>query len=142
MPTPPAPRPTSQESASRAGSGKVAPATRDDLAHAHAVVLAETGHENQTYLLHGDPGISFADAARILSDISGATVPYIPVTDEEFIPHLLARGMAQPSAEFFIGWMHGINNDECDGPSGDLERLIEHKPMATPTFLRHSYSQL
>jgi NAD(P)H dehydrogenase (quinone) len=124
-----------------AGGGKVAPATRDDLAEAHAVVLAQTGHENQTYQLHGDPAISFADAARILSDISGTTVPYIPVTDEEFIAHLLAAGMPQPSAEFFMGWMHGINNGEWDGPSGDLERLIDHKPMATPTFLRRRYSR-
>jgi NAD(P)H dehydrogenase (quinone) len=121
-----------------AGSGKVAPATRDDLAEAQAVILSESGHENQTYALYGDPAVSFADIAQILSDIRGTTVPYMPVTDDEFVKHFAANfpaAMTQPLAAFFLAWMHGINNGEWDGPTGDLERLIGRKPTTTATFL-------
>jgi hypothetical protein len=35
---------------------------------AHAVVLTEEGHDNKIYSLTGDPAVSFADIAQILSD--------------------------------------------------------------------------
>jgi NAD(P)H dehydrogenase (quinone) len=122
------------------GSGKVAPATRDDLAEAQAVVLSEPGHENKTYALHGDPAVSFADVAEILSEIAGRSVPYIPISDDEYVAGRVARGMLQPSIEFLMGWMRGINEGEWDKPSGDLERLIGHQPMTTAEFLRRAYA--
>ncbi len=124
-----------------AGSGKVAAATRDDLAEAQAVILAGTGHENKTYSLHGDPAISFADAAQILSTIRGSEVPYIAVADSEFAGRM-AAGMTDGAASFFLGWMRGINGGEWDEPSGDLEQLIGRKPKAAATFLREHYSRL
>ncbi len=122
-----------------AGSGRVAPATRDDLAEAQAVVLSESGHENKTYSLHGDPAVSFAGVAKILSEITDQPVPYIPISDDEYLAGLVARGMPQPSIDFLMGWIHGINAGEWDAPSGDLERLIGHKPMSTAEFLRRAY---
>jgi NAD(P)H dehydrogenase (quinone) len=125
-----------------AGNGKVAPATRNDLAEAHAVVLTEPGHEDQSYQLHGAPAVSFADVARILSDISGTTVPYAPVTEAEFTKSLLGAGFTEARAEFFLGWMHGINHGEWDEPSGDLERLIGRKPTSPESFLRDRHFAL
>ncbi|WP_199906953.1 NAD(P)H-binding protein [Aeromicrobium chenweiae] len=75
------------------GDGKVAPASRDDLAEAGAVVLTDPGHENRTYSLHGDPAVSFADIAHILSDIRGVPVPYIAVSEEEHISNHVAAGL-------------------------------------------------
>jgi NAD(P)H dehydrogenase (quinone) len=123
-----------------AGLGKVAPATRDDLAEAQAVVLSDADHHrSKTYALHGDPAVSFADVAEILSRIGGQPVPYVPVAADEYVAGLVARGMAQPSIEFLMGWMRGINEGEWDEPSGDLERLTGNKPMSTAEFLRRSY---
>jgi NAD(P)H dehydrogenase (quinone) len=121
-----------------AGSGRSAPATRDDLAEAQAAVLTEAGHENKSYSLHGDPAVSFAEVAEILSDISGERVPYIPVSEDEYVDQLVARRMSQPAIEFLVGWMRGINYGEWDEPSGDLERLIGHKPTTVAQFLDRS----
>lgn len=51
-----------------AGDGKVAAATRHDLAEAQAVVLTEPGHAGKTYALHGAPAVSFAEVAESLRD--------------------------------------------------------------------------
>ena len=68
-----------------AGQGRVAPATREDLADAHAAVLTQEGHANKSYDLTGEPALSFADMAQALAKISGRDVPLIHVTDEDYI---------------------------------------------------------
>ena len=122
-----------------AGDGKAAPASREDLAEAQAVVLTEEGHENKIYSLTGDPAVSFADIAQILSDIRGTSVPLIPVTDEEYIANYVAEGLPEPVAAFALAWVHGTNLGEWGELTGDLERLIGHKPITTAEFLRDNY---
>jgi NAD(P)H dehydrogenase (quinone) len=119
-----------------AGDGKVAPATRDDLAEAQAIVLAEDGHQNRTYVLTGSPAVSFNDVANTLSALSGTTVNYVPNTDEEFIAHLLTLGMAEHTAHFLLGWMHGIKAGEWVETSGDVQRLLGRKTTSVDQFLR------
>jgi NAD(P)H dehydrogenase (quinone) len=122
-----------------AGDGKQAPASRDDIAEAQAVVLTEEGHENRTYSLTGDPAVSYADIAQILSDIRGTSVPLVLVTDEEYVANYVADGLPEPVAAFALGWVHGANRGEWGELTGDLERLIGRKPITTAEYLRNNY---
>jgi len=122
-----------------AGIGKAAYACRDDLAQAHAVVLTEPGHENKTYMLYGEQAVSFADVAQILSDISAKPVPFVTVSDQDFMSRLTAAGLPAPAADFVLAWVHGINAGEWDGASGDLETLLGRKPVTVPEFLHATY---
>jgi NAD(P)H dehydrogenase (quinone) len=122
-----------------AGNGKGAPASREDLAEAQAVVLTEDGHDNKIYSLTGDPAVSYADIAQILSDKRGIPVAIIPVTDEEYIENYVAEGLPEPVARFALAWVHGTNRGEWGELTGDLERLIGHKPLTVATFLRDNY---
>ncbi|NHC16416.1 SDR family oxidoreductase [Motilibacter deserti] len=119
-----------------AGDGKVAAASREDLAEAQAVVLTDSAHEGKTYALHGSPAVSFADIAEILSQIRGTTVPYVPLSDEEYLEHRVAGGLPRPVAEFLLSWIHAINGGEWDDQPGDLERLLGRKPTTSAEFLR------
>jgi len=121
------------------GDGKQAPASRDDIAEAQAVVLTQEGHDNKFYSLTGDPAVSFADIARILSDACGTPVPLIPVTDEEYIANYVADGLSEPVAAFALEWVHGANLGEWGNLTGDLERLIGRKPITTAEYLRDNY---
>lgn len=123
-----------------AGTGKAGYASRDDLAEAHAVVLSEDGHANKSYALHGDPAVSFADIARILSDITGEPVPFVAGTDQDYVAHLMAGGMPEPVARFALGWVKGVNAGEWSGETGDLEKLLGRKPMTVAEFLRTNYA--
>ncbi|WBO24422.1 SDR family oxidoreductase [Sphingomonas abietis] len=122
-----------------AGDGKQAPASREDIGEAQAVVLTEEGHDNRIYSLTGDPAVSYADVAQILSDTRGTPVPLIPVTDEEYIANYVAEGLPEPVARFALEWVHGANLGEWGELTGDLERLIGRKPMTTVEFLRDNY---
>lgn len=122
-----------------AGDGKAAWATRDDLAEAQAVILTEPGHENQTYALHGNQPVSFADVAGILSELHGAEVAYAPVTDKEYIDQSVANGLPEAAAGFALGWARGINAGEWGNPSGDLEKLLGRTPTTVSAHLRDHY---
>ncbi|SDD31444.1 NmrA family NAD(P)-binding protein [Auraticoccus monumenti] len=119
-----------------AGDGRVAAATRQDLAEAQAVVLTERGHEGRTYALHGAPAVSFSDVAEVLSEIRGTTVHHVPVPDEEYLGRLVAGGLPGPAAEFVLSWVRAINTGEWDDQPGDLERLLGRSPTTITELLR------
>ncbi len=119
-----------------AGDGKVASATRADLAEAQAVVLTEPGHEGKTYALHGALPVSFADVAEILSEIRGTTVRYVPLSEEEYVEQVIAGGLPEPAAAFALSWVRAINGGEWDEQPGDLERLLGRTPTTPAEHLR------
>lgn len=114
-----------------ANNGKMAPATRDELAEAHAEILSTPGHENKTYSLGGSHSISFSDIAKILSDIKGQPVSFNTITADEYIAGIVAQGVPRHAAEFITGWVLAIEGGEFEYQSGDLERLLGRK---TKTF--------
>jgi len=122
------------------GSGKAGYASRDNLAEAHAVVLSEEGHAYKTYALYGDPAVSFADIAQILSDIGGKPVPLVTGSDEDYMAHLMAAGLPEPAARFALAWVQGINAGAWSGKPGDLEKLLGRKPMTVAEVLRAIYA--
>jgi NAD(P)H dehydrogenase (quinone) len=122
-----------------AGDGKIGALTRGDIAEAQAVVLAEDGHQNKVYSLTGDPCVSFAGLARILSELRGVEVPYIKISDQQYIDNFVADGLPEPVAAFALGWVRGINRGEWEDQTRDLENLIGHKPVTAAEFLRDNY---
>ena len=86
--------------------------------------------QNKSYLLYGEPPVSFQDVAQIMSEISGKPVPYKAVSDKEYIANLMAAGLPELAAGFVLHWVQGVNEGEWDGRTGDLEKLIGRKPIA------------
>jgi NAD(P)H dehydrogenase (quinone) len=124
------------------GEGKFAAVTRDDLAAAHAAILSGTGHEGRSYVLTGDPAVSFREVAGILSDILHAEVPFVPISDEEYLEILkAAAGVPDFVAEFVLKWVQGMNADEWGEQTKDLETLIGRKPKSAGEFFRAEYSR-
>lgn len=122
-----------------AGTGKFTAATRDDLAAAHAAILTEGGNENASYRLTGNPPISFSDIATILSKVHGREVPYVTVSDQEYLEIKRAEGWPDFVVEFALKWVQGMNAGEWEEPTSDLERLIGHKPKTPAEFFRDDY---
>ena len=118
-----------------AGNGKFTAATRDDLAAAHAAILTGEGHENKSYYLSGAPAVSFADMAGILSKIHGKDVPYITVSDQEYVKLVNTAGLPEFIAEFVLKWVQGMNQGEWAEETRDLETLIGRKPTTPAEYL-------
>jgi NAD(P)H dehydrogenase (quinone) len=122
------------------GPGKVAAATRDDLAAAHAAILAEPGHENKSYVLMGDPAVSFREIAGLIAKAAGIEVPYVPLSDEDYMA-MVTRTAGVPAfvAEFALAWVKGMNQGEWEQVTPDLEALIGHKPKSAAEFYARDY---
>jgi NAD(P)H dehydrogenase (quinone) len=121
------------------GNGKFAAATRDDLAEAHAAILAGSGHENKSYALTGDPAVSFPDIAEILSKVYGRKVAYKPISDEQFIQLKRPLGFPEHVIEFVLKWVQGMAAGEWQEQTRDLETLIGHKPKTAFEYFRDEY---
>jgi NAD(P)H dehydrogenase (quinone) len=121
-----------------ANQGKMPPATRDELAEAHAEILSTPGHENKIYSLGGSHTVSFADIAKILAEIKGQPVPFTSITTEEYIDGIVAKGVPRHVAEFITGWAIAIEEGEFEYQSGDLERLLGRKTKTFRAYMESS----
>jgi NAD(P)H dehydrogenase (quinone) len=122
-----------------AGNGRFAAATRDDLAAAHAAILAGEGHENKSYSLTGDPAVSFSDIADILSDIHGKKVPYVALSESDYLASMTANGAPDSLAQFVLEWVRNMNGGEWQEQTTDLETLIGRKPKTAAEFFRDDF---
>jgi NAD(P)H dehydrogenase (quinone) len=123
-----------------AGNGKFAAATRDDLAAAHAAVLAGTGHEGKSYALTGSPTVSFAEVAEILGELCGSKIPYVEISDQAYMDLLVSTaGVPHFIAEFALIWVKGMTAGEWQRQTQDLETLIGKPPTTATEFFRDFY---
>jgi NAD(P)H dehydrogenase (quinone) len=122
------------------GVGKGDMVSRQDLAEANAVVLTESGHENKSYTLGASEAVSFADMAKIFSRISGKSVPYVETSVRDYVAAKVKAGLPEPVAGFLAEWARAVAVGEYAEVTGDLERLIGHKPTSCAEFLTQSYA--
>jgi len=118
-----------------ANNGKMAPATRDELAEAHAEILSTPGHENKTYSLGGSDAISFADIAKILAEVKGKPVHFTSITAEKYTDGIVSNGTPRHVAEFITGWVLAIEGNEFEYQSGDLQRLLGRETKTFKEYL-------
>lgn len=112
-----------------AGDGKAAFVSRLDAAAAGAEALAANSSTNAVYEVTGPEALSFGDVARIVSDATGKTVEYVPVTAEQKIAALsafLPPVVAQLLAAFDVA----IGNGEFAKVGDGVQRLTGR--AATP----------
>jgi NAD(P)H dehydrogenase (quinone) len=121
-----------------AGDGKFAAATRNDLAAAHASILTGAGHENRSYSLTGDPSVSFADIAGILSKVTGTIVPYVPVSEDEYLT-IIGKDVPKSIAVFVLEWVRNMSAGEWSDQTSDLEMLIGRRPKTPEEFFREDH---
>jgi NAD(P)H dehydrogenase (quinone) len=110
--------------ASSTGGGRVASASRRDLAAAAAAVLTEPGHEGKTYELSGDIAWSNADLVETLSAISGTDIRLRELSDDEHRQAITAAGFPAPVAAVFVDTYQGIAAGELSRTDGTLRTLI------------------
>lgn len=122
-----------------AGNGRVAYATRENMAEAAANVLASNGHENKEYDITGLEAISYADVAALLSEIFGKTISYTDAPLDTYVGVLKGAGVPDVFVEMLSGFATAIKNNELDVVSSDLENLLGKKPTTVAAYLRSLY---
>lgn len=105
-----------------AGEGRIAAATRADLAAAAATVLSDSELWGGTYELAG-PAFTMAELAATVSDVSGREIAYVDMPAEQLRGALLQAGLPEPMVEFLVDADLGIAAGELDEDHAALEEL-------------------
>lgn len=110
--------------ASSVGDGRVASATRADLAEGAAVVLLEDGHLGEVYEFGGDVAWSFSELAVAAGEVVGREVVFTPLTTEEQVAALQSAGLDADTAGFVAAIDSGIRGGALAETDGTLSRLL------------------
>ena len=122
-----------------AGNGKVAYATRSEMAEAIAQILATDEHENKIYELTGNTAYNLHDMAAILSELSGKTVIYKDAPAEVYTDVMTKAGVPADAIGFLAAFSGAIKNNEFDLADDTLEKLIGRATMAPKEYFSSVY---
>ncbi|MER5897953.1 NmrA family NAD(P)-binding protein [Streptomyces sp. NPDC001876] len=107
-----------------AGDGRIASASRADLAAAAAAVLTGEGHLGAAYELSGDVAWSLAEYAAVVAAATGKEVTYTNVPAATHREILVGAGLPEGLAAILVDVDEAIGRGLLAGTSGDLARLI------------------
>jgi uncharacterized protein YbjT (DUF2867 family) len=85
------------------GDGKVPPVHPRDIAAVAVKALTSPGHEGKAYTVTGPELLTVADEARILSEVLGRPIQYVPVSDEVVRDGMLKSGMPVKIVDSLVG---------------------------------------
>jgi NAD(P)H dehydrogenase (quinone) len=118
-----------------AGDGRLAAVLRDDIADAAAAVLTGNDHEGKTYDLTGREAFTAADAAALMSKISGKAISFHNETVEEAYA---SRALYNAPDWEVAGWVTSytaIADGELATVTDWIRRLAGHEPVTLVEYL-------
>ena len=107
-----------------AGAGRVASATRADLAAGAVAVLLGTGHEGKVYELGGDYAWDYNELAKTIGEIIGKPVVYESVDADTLTGILKGAGLDEGTAGFVAALDENIAAGALSEVTGELAKLI------------------
>ena len=105
-----------------AADGKAGYVTRADCARAAAAALMnEAGRK--VLNITGPAAVGQDEVATILSQVSGKTIPYVPLQAEELVHAMIDKGLPEFMARVFVSFDQAVAEGYLDVTTGDLEAL-------------------
>lgn len=111
----------------------------DDLADAAVAVLTEEGHGGKIYELTGPRLLSFRDTTEEIAKATGRTLTFIPITLPEYVEGMRGQGLPED-----LIWLmeylftHVLDNPKNQVVTGDIEKILGHKPKDFAEFARET----
>jgi NAD(P)H dehydrogenase (quinone) len=119
-----------------AGGGRIAAATRADLAAGAVAVLTAAEPAPGVYELGGDEAWTLADLAAAGAAATGRDVTYRDLSPEEHARELEAAGLPDGAVRFVVGTDQAIADGALDTGSSDLSRLIGRPTTTLAQYVR------
>ena len=124
-----------------AGTGQASFALRSEIAEALASVLTTPGHEGQTYDIAPAPAYSMQDVATTLSEVSGQSVAYVPVSSEDMAAAMQQKHVPAHMVELVVSMARAMASNEFNATSPAFEQLLGRKPTDLKTYLTTVYAR-
>lgn len=121
-----------------AGEGRVAHVAVDDVARAGAVMLTEGVENGRNYVITGPELLTLGELCEILNRVTGRSIPYMDVPDEELQRLLVEEaGMTPEQAEIgvvchFRAWRNG----DAEALTDTYSELTGRRGTAAETWIR------
>jgi NAD(P)H dehydrogenase (quinone) len=122
-----------------AGDGKVAYALRREMGEALANAMLDHAGADRTHVIAASRAHTFDDVAAALTEISGRTVDYTQVSDEDYVAQTVRAGMPEHLARRFLGFYSDIRDGQLDETSTDLQALLGREPATLQEGLRELF---
>lgn len=122
-----------------AGTGKSSFIDTRDIAGSAAAVLSTGRFDGHAYNLTGPSAMSYAEAAAVISSVTGEPVSYRDIDDETFVQYLTAAGVAADYAHFLTAIFHPVREGWTAVVTRDVETLTGRKPRSFETYARDHF---
>ncbi|WP_323959654.1 NAD(P)H-binding protein [Arthrobacter sp. JZ12] len=120
-----------------AGNGRVAAVARADVARAAVVVLKEPGaHEERSYDLTGPEALSLAEAAEVITRVTGRPTRYEKETVEEAYASRAHYGVPQWQLDAWVSTYTAIASGQLAQPTTAVEELTGRPPLTLEQLLK------
>lgn len=123
-----------------AGNAKIPFVLRREMGEAAANVLASTNHTNKLYNITADELYTYDDIASVLSELTGTSINYTPIEQEDFANTLRQLGVPDYAISVVSGFISDQRNGQYEIVSSDLEKLIGRKALPLKAALKEIYS--
>ncbi|WP_138756378.1 SDR family oxidoreductase [Paenibacillus sinopodophylli] len=121
--------------ASAIGEGKISYVTRQDCALAAASALASSNTENRLLKITGPESLSGQDIAKLLSEVAGKPVVYVPLNNAQLVGMYESFNMPKPIAEALASFDAASAKGEYEEISEDFHMLTGKAPTSMKQFL-------
>ncbi|MCO6389109.1 NAD(P)H-binding protein [Aliihoeflea sp. 40Bstr573] len=124
-----------------AGDGVTGYVTRADCARAAADALMYASGR-QTLDITGPEGVSQAEVAAILSELSGKQIPYVPLPAEDLVQAMVGNGLPEFVARVFVSFDEAIVQGHLSVAGDDLKTLTGTPGQSVRHFLTAHKAEL
>jgi NAD(P)H dehydrogenase (quinone) len=124
------------------GQGGAPYVTREDCAQAAAAALASSENQSKTWDITGPDLVTYAELAKLATELTGQPVTYAPVEAEERTVQLIAVGTPEPIAKMLVSGQVAIAQGKMGTPTTAVKMLTGREPMSVREFLSANKSAL
>jgi NAD(P)H dehydrogenase (quinone) len=117
------------------GQGGAPYVTREDCAQAAAAALASADTSNRTWNITGPEVVTYAELAKLASELTGHPVTYVPVDAAERTAQLIALGTPEPIAKMLVSGQMAIAQGKMGTATSAVKELSGRDPMSVREFL-------
>lgn len=115
--------------------GPVSWTARDDAAEAAAVILDSDGGYDGPTTLTATTAVTFAEIAAIATDLTGRTIEYVVVDQDEWLAAQVAAGQPELGARFTLGLYQAAQEGYFAGVDPLLGTLLGREPQTVRDLL-------
>lgn len=118
------------------GDGRVAFVDADDIAAVAVRALLDDRPHDTDHVITGPEALGYADAARVVAEVSGRPVGHVPVTAAAFREKLAEAGIPPEFAAVLAGLDEDIRGGAEDRTTDTVRRITGREPRSFRDFAK------